>query len=133
VPVSLALGAWILVCLLGWRHQEGVLRCGDLRRVKAQPGVSVILPTFPVDLPARCADGDAFVIGRYPRRVWEAPEGGRLVVTTQFYGSFSHPGVPLPSPFSGSICDAALDGSPPRCIGQGTAQAIRESEGEDRL
>jgi hypothetical protein len=133
VPLGLALGPWILTCLLGWRQQDGMLRCADLRRVGGQPGVSVLVPTFPADLPGRCADGDTFVIGRYPRRVWEAPEGGRFVVTTQFYGHFAHGGTPLPSRLSGSICEVRLDGSAPRCFGQGTAQAIRESEGEARL
>jgi len=133
VPLALALGPWIVLCLLGWRRHDGMLRCADLRRLGAQAGVSVVLPTFPADLPGRCADGDAFVIGRYPRHVWEAPEGGRFLVTTQFYRDFTHDGTPLPSPLTGSICEVRRDGAPPRCFGEGTAQAIRESEGDGRL
>jgi hypothetical protein len=133
VPIALALGTWILMCLLGWRQQDGMLRCADLRRVIDQKGVSVVVPTFAPDLPQRCRDDETFVIGRYPRRVWEPPDGGRLVVTTQFYDSFSHPGEPTPPRFLGSICDVALDGSPPRCFGEGTAQAIADSARDDRL
>src|SRR5262249_28327033 len=119
--LSLALGPWILMCLLGWRHQENTLRCDDLTRVKTQKGVSILIPTA-----GECRDDD-LVIGRYPRRVWEAPDGGRFVVTTS-NPQFSHSGAPRPSQFTGSICDI---GASVRCFGEGTAQAIRETA--DRL
>jgi hypothetical protein len=121
IPLALALGPWILFCLLGWRAEEGTLRCDDLRRITAQPGVSIALPTLD-----RC-DGEQFIIGRYPRRVWEAP--GRLVVTTQFYKDFRHPGISRPSSLTGSICEVKPEGT--RCFGEGTAQEIVEAG--DRL
>ncbi len=121
IPLPLALGPFILMCLLGWRHQDGMLRCEDLHRVKAQAGVSILAPTFPEE--KTCAGGDTYVVGRYPRRVWEAPEAGRFLVTTQFYRHFTHSGQPLQPKFSGSICEVKL-GESPRCFGEGTAQAI---------
>lgn len=121
IPLALAVGPFILLCLLGWRHQEDTLRCPDLARIRAQANVSILIPT------ATTCEDEPLVIGRYPRRVWEAPEGNRYLVTTSNV-QFSHSGIDRPSPFTGSICEVS---STIRCLGEGTAQAIRETD--DRL
>jgi hypothetical protein len=126
IPLSLAIGPWILWCLLGWRHQENTLRCEDLTRVRDQQNVSILIPTADV----KCSD-ESFVIGRYPRRLWEAPEGNRWLVTTSNV-QFSHSGIAHPSPFTGAICGVSSTSFlGTRCFGEGTAQAIRE--GDHRL
>jgi hypothetical protein len=121
VPLSFALGPFILLCLLGWRHQENTLRCEDLRKLRAQPNVSILIPTSD----GSCSGDEQFIIGRYPRRVWQSPqdEGDRYLVTTSNV-QFAHSGISRPSQFTGSICEVSAT---TRCFGEGTAQSIRES------
>ncbi len=148
VPALLALGLFIALCLIGWPREDGVLRCDDFLQAAGQPGVDIVVPVTPE---ARgCVPGDALDVGRYPRRVWEAPGGDRFVVTTQTAVSMQgvdslKPGRAVDAQLTGLVCEVWADPErPPRCFqdapahtgGEGperTAQAIIESGPLDRL
>jgi hypothetical protein len=130
LPSALPLGLWITACLIGWQREDGVIRCDDYAAALAS-GVSVIVPTS--DELAACQPGEVLRIRHYPRRVWEAPAGDRLVMTTQLgIGQFDPPGRPVPDRFPGIVCEVPLQGEP-SCFGDGKAQALVESPARDRL
>ena len=81
VPVLLPLGMWMAFCLLGWKREDGVIRCDDYARFLSDPAVTLAIPT--TKALASCAPGEVLRLERYPRRVWEAPDGSRYLVTTQ--------------------------------------------------
>ncbi|UJR84384.1 YncE family protein [Sandaracinus amylolyticus] len=130
VPFLLPLGAWITLCLAGWRIQELYARCDDYLEAVAHPAVDVVLPTTPAL--RDCRPGETIEIGRYPRVVWELPDRERLVVTTQ-------PALPLDGeghpdgPLSGAICEWRIGSPAARCFGEGKAQGIVEDAARDRL
>jgi hypothetical protein len=130
VPSALPLGLWIAACLIGWLREDGVARCDDYAAARAS-GVAVIVPT--TDELERCKPGESLRIGHYPRRIWEDPQGGRLVMTTQLGISRLYPpGRPVADTLPGVVCDVPLAGQP-SCFGQGKAQALVESAETDRL
>ena len=133
IPLVLPVGLWILACVYGWGNEDGRVRCDDYLRVKDLGTPRVVVPTH--SALEGCVPGDSLRVPRYPRRVWEPPDGGRIVFTTQ-------PGIfpldpdepPLDVELSGSVCEAPLDGSrSPRCFGAGKAEGMVESERHDRL
>jgi hypothetical protein len=130
LPMALPLGLWITACLVGWQREDGVIRCDDYQAVRAS-GLTVVVPT--TEELERCQPGESLRVGHYPRRVWEAPEGGRLVMTTQLgIGRFAPPGRQVGDRLPGSVCDVPIGGVP-SCFGHGKAQALVESPERDRL
>jgi len=130
VPPVLPLGAWIALCLLGWVREDGLIRCADYLRFRSDPAVTLAIPT--TQALAGCTAGETLRLGRYPRRVWEAPDGSRYVVVTQ-PGVDPSLGTPVPDPIAGSICEFAPDGSRRNCVGEYKTQVIFDSESLDRL
>jgi hypothetical protein len=132
VPVSLPAGVWIVGCLLGWLDEVQFARCDDYRSLLQQRGTSLV-PVTTGALEA-CREGERQSIFRYPRKVWESPDGKRYVFTTQVENPSINPHVPTPGRLSGSVCEAATDGrSEPRCVGFSKAHGIVEAEDRDRL
>lgn len=130
LPTAVPLGVWIVACLMGWHREDGVIRCDDYLAVRSSP-VAVLVPT--TEELERCRPGESLRIGHYPRRLWEAPEGGRLVLTTQAgIGAFAPPGRAVTDRLPGTVCDVPIGGVP-SCFGEGKAQAVVESPHRDRL
>jgi hypothetical protein len=105
VPLVLPLGMWIAALLSGWLREENLVRCDDLLALRAP--VQLVVPNAHI---TACRMGEVRPSGRFARTVWEAPEGGRVVFTTQ--------GTPVAGGIDGSVCEARLDAAtPPVCIG----------------
>jgi hypothetical protein len=124
VPLALPLGVWIAGVLSGWLREEVLLRCDDYLALK--PPVQLIVPSDP-NL-ASCRPGEVRSSGRFPRTIWQPPDGKRVVFTTQ--------GPAAPVGLQGSICEARLDGDPtPHCVGppQNKSQGIVEWPERGRL
>jgi hypothetical protein len=130
VPLALPLGAWIALCLLGWMREDGVIRCADYLRFRSDASLQLVVPSTRALV--GCAAGDTLRLERYPRRVWEAPDGSRYVVVTQ-RGVDPTLGTPVPDPIDGSICEFAPDGTRRHCVGEYKTQAIFDSEPLDRI
>jgi hypothetical protein len=130
IPLVLPLGAWIAVCLLGWMREDGVIRCADYLRFRSDASLTLVIPT--TQALAGCAAADTLGVERYPRRVWEAPDGSRYLVVTQ-RGIDPSSGTPVPDPIEQSICEFAADGSRRSCVGEYKTQVIFDSESLDRL
>jgi hypothetical protein len=134
VPIALPLSLVIILCLLGWGRAEGWVRCDDYLRARAQDGVEILFPT--TDDLAGCKPGEVFSVRRYPRKIWESPDGGRYVVTTT--PSAEPPGAAgVPEDiYDGLFCELSADGTGrPHCVGgmEGKAHEIQESEPLDQL
>ena len=130
IATALPLGFWITACLIGWMREDGVIRCDDYFAVR-RSSVSVLVPT--TDELDRCHAGESLRTRHYPRRVWEAPDGKRLVMTTQMgIGHYWPSGRSVADRFPGSVCDVPIGGTP-SCFGGGKAQAVVESVHRDRL
>ncbi len=135
VPLILPLGVWITGVLVGWYQEDGAVRCDDYRRMIAQTGVALV-ESSTSEL-AQCSGHEVLRVDRYPRRVWESPDGSRLVVTTQRGIEKVHAAVTgrrVDTRFQGSVCEVSLatDGHP-ECVGLGKAQLIMEDEPRGRL
>jgi len=131
LPVAVPLGLWITACLIGWQREDGVIRCDDYLAIRASAAAAVLVPT--TEELQHCRPGEVLRIGHYPRRLWEAPDGKRFVMTAQLgIGNFAPAGRPVADRFPGSVCDVPLDGTP-TCFGSGKAQAVVESPARDRL
>lgn len=132
VALCLPLGVWIAGLLAGWLHEDGRIDCDDYLRVAADDAVEIAVPSHSELV--SCRPGEAFGVGRYPRRTWESPDGRSVVFTTQPGVGFLADERTLPDELTGSVCAAPLDGSErPECVGEGTAQGIAESAKDDRL
>jgi hypothetical protein len=132
VPLSLPLGIWIAACLSGWLREEAILHCDDVLRARAQPGVEIAVATSADE--STCTAGRTLAVARYPRKLWEAPGGARLVFTTQTGDRRVSPLEPAPGRLPNSICEAQADGSgEPRCVGAGKAHGIVDAPDRDRL
>jgi hypothetical protein len=106
LPFVLPLGIWIAAVLSGWVREENLVRCDDLLALKAP--VQLVVANPQVD---SCRPGEVRPSGRFPRTTWEAPDGERILFTTQ--------GMMVPGGLDGSVCEAPLDGSAaPRCVGR---------------
>jgi hypothetical protein len=133
VPIALPLGIAIAALLGGWSAEDGLVRCDDYLRVRNSP-VTVVVPSTP-EL-ERCLAGESLRLKRYPRRVWESPDGHRFVVTTQpGRGGSEERGRPVPAWFDGTVCHVDVEsGERPSCFGDdGKGEAIVESSALDRL
>ncbi|MDX2167128.1 MAG: hypothetical protein SF182_08700, partial [Deltaproteobacteria bacterium] len=131
LPTALPLGVWIVACLIGWQREDGVVRCDDYLAVRAA-GLTLLVET--TEELRQCQPGEVLRIGHYPRRTWEAPEGDRLVITTQRgIGGFDPPGRAVADRLPGIICDVPLNGAAPACFGDGKAQGLIEAPDHDRL
>lgn len=133
VPLALPAGLWILACLAGWQVQDGVVRCDDFLRLRQEGAPELVLPSHPAL--AACRAGDEVRVPRYPRNVWEFPDGRRLLFTTQRGLRPSTWFRKTPSPgLDGSVCEVALDGAGgARCLGEGKAQGIVASDRHRRV
>lgn len=133
VPLALPAGLWVLACLLGWQVQDGTVRCDDFLRVRQEGALEFVLPTHPAL--AACRAGDEVRVPRYPRNVWEYPDGRRLLFTTQRGLRPSTWFRKAPSPgLDGSVCEVALDDSgAARCLGEGKAEGIVASDARRRV
>lgn len=130
VPTALPLGIWIAACLIGWLREDGLARCDDYAAARAS-GAAVMVPAS--DELEHCQVGESLRLRHYPRRIWEDPQGGRLVMTTQQgIGRFAPPGREVPDKFPGVVCDVPMPGTA-SCFGEGKAQALVESPERDRL
>jgi hypothetical protein len=106
VPIALPLGIVVAGLLSGWLREEQLTRCDDYLALAAP--VELVVASQ-ADF-AACRAGEVRPSGRFPRTIWEAPQGGRLVFTTQ--------GAPIPGGIDGSICEAEIGGTArPRCVG----------------
>ncbi len=106
VPVVLPLGIWIALILFGWLREENLVRCDDLFAL--QPPVQLVVANPQLE---SCRPGVVRPSGRFPRTIWEAPDGNRVLFTTQ--------GEVTPGGIDGSVCEAWLDGSAPtHCVGR---------------
>jgi len=106
LPLILPVGIWIAVCLSGWLREEAVIRCDDM--LSLDPALELIVPTRR-EL-GSCRPGESLPAGRYPRTIWQADDGDRIVFTTQ--------GNPVPGGFDGSVCEAFLQSNARlRCVG----------------
>jgi hypothetical protein len=136
-PLSVALGFVILASVTAWRGQDGIVRCDDYARAVGQLGVDVAVPTSR-DLPS-CREGTAVYVRRYPRALWESPDGGRFVFTTtsalnQDSAAYADGARVVETELDHTICETRTDSrTRPTCLGDGTAQTILESESLDRL
>lgn len=123
LPLALPLGAWIALVLSGWPREERLLRCDDYLEVARS--LRIVVPSHP-EL-SSCRPGEVRPSGRYPRTFWEAPEGGRLVFTTQ--GDAIEGGLDSP------VCEVIPGEGGATCIGggYGKAQGFVEIPDRDRL
>jgi hypothetical protein len=132
IPLVLPVGVVIAACLFGWRTEESRIDCGDYLSVVRQKSVRVLIPA--TEEQAGCEDGAQVAVNRFPRHLWESPDGRSLVFTTQLRNRAYPPSKPTPGRLSGSICVTRSDGSEaPSCFGTGTAQGLAESNVLDRL
>lgn len=130
VPSALPLGIWIAASVIGWSREDGVVRCDDYLAVTAS-GVSVLVPA--TEELERCRPGESLRLGHYPRRLWEAPGGDRLVMTAQRgIGRFAPPGRPVADRFGGTICSVPIGGAP-SCFGGGKKHAVIDVPQHDRF
>jgi hypothetical protein len=69
------------------------------------------------------------------RRVWESPDGDRLVFTTQpgIFRTGENALDSLPAELAGSVCEYRPQGTGVTCIGSGKSEGIVESVADDRL
>lgn len=134
VPLVLPLGAAALAPPAAARADMSIA-CDDYLAFTRQPGVRVLFATTGAE--ASCAAGEDLGVARYPRRVWEAREPARYVVTSQAdsqLGDDVGRGRPVASRFTGSFCEVTPDsGAEPRCFGSGKADGIIEAAPLDRL
>ncbi len=106
VPLVFPVGVWIAVALSGWIREEGVIRCDDL--LALDPSLELVVATRS-DL-AECVPGETKPAGRYPRTIWQAPDGDRIVFTTQ--------GRIAPGGLDGAFCESRLsDDDGVHCVG----------------
>ena len=106
IPLVLPLGMWIAAVLSGWLREENLLRCDDFLALRAP--VQLVVPSNP--RLGSCQPGEVRPSGRFPRTIWEAPDGKRVIFSTQ--------GAAAPGGIDGSVCEARLDGNPlPHCVG----------------
>jgi hypothetical protein len=132
MPIAVPLGFLIAALLSGWGREDGAIRCDDYLRARGS-GAAVLVPTAP-DL-ERCQAGERLLVARYPRRLWEYPDGERFLLTTQRgLLNYARKGDRIIDWFSGGVCqiDVGAEQRPP-CFYDGKAQAIVESPLRDRL
>lgn len=135
VPPALALGVAVAALVTGWMREDGVIRCDDYLRIRSS-AVAVVVPTTP-EL-ERCVAGASVMAPRYPRRVWEFPDGDRFLVTTQrgthTYSLYGDAAPVVPNWFDGGICEVNhATGERPRCFDDGKSQGIAESVRSGRV
>ncbi len=134
VPLALPLGILIAALAYGWMREDGVIRCDDYLRVLSE-GLEVAVPSTP-DI-ASCTAGDALTVTRYPRSMWEDPNGGRFLISTQRGDHVYSPPIPagrqVGAWLDGAICEVTTSGDAPRCFGRGKADAFVDSAARDRL
>ena len=133
IPALLPLGLCIAACHVGWYRDDGLIRCDDYLAVRDDPRVELVVATTPA-LEA-CRPGDRLHVSRYPRKVWEAPDGGRMIVTTQEGDPASAAaGRDVPARFDGPVCETWPDPArAPHCLGRGKAHHIVDAPALDGL
>lgn len=105
VPVILALGVWIVACLIGWNREMHTLRCEDHLRAVAQPGVVVLAPSAARQV--QCRSDERISIRYHPRKIWPSPLGeGRYLLATDGHGSGNM------EAFRGALCELRTDPEP---------------------
>jgi hypothetical protein len=123
-PFALPLGMLIAGLLSGWVREENLVRCDDFLALAAP--VELVIASRP-DF-ASCRPGEVRAAGRFPRTIWQAPEGDRVVFTTQ--------GGPVPDGIDGAFCEAELESrGRPHCVGPpiNKSQGLTEPPGRDVL
>ena len=124
VSLILPLGVWIAAALAAWGGEESWLRCDDYLALRAP--VQLVVPSHP-DL-ASCRAGEIRPAGRFPRTIWQDPDGARVVFTSQ--------GVAVDGGIDGAVCEATLgDGGAPHCVGrpEGKSQGLFDVPDQQRL
>jgi DNA-binding beta-propeller fold protein YncE len=128
VPPVLPLGLLIILVLSGWWREGSRVRCDDYLHARGQSDVEILVPSRR-EL-AGCTAGTTVPLHRYPRQIWEAPDGQTLVFTTQFepFAEATTDGL------EGALCVAnPRDGAEPSCSGEGKGDGIVEMARHDRL
>jgi hypothetical protein len=123
-PIALPLGMLVAGLLSGWLREEKLVRCDDFLALVAP--VEIVVASRP-DL-SSCRPGEVRAVGRFPRTIWQAPEGDRVVFTTQ--------GEAIPDGIDGAVCEAELRGGRrPHCVGPplNKSQGLTELPGGDVL
>jgi len=124
-PFALPLGMLVAGLLSGWLREERLVHCDDFMALAAP--VEIVVASRP-DF-ASCRSGEVRPAGRFPRTIWQAPEGDRVVFTTQ--GA-----PPVPDGIDGAFCEAELGGGArPRCVGPpiNKSQGLTELPGREVL
>jgi len=133
LPISLPLGIWIFACLLGWLRQDGLIDCNDYDRFRWNGATSLVVPSSTAL--ESCEPGKTLRLAWYPRRVWQAPDRSRYIVTAQNGINLLGEGTMVPDPIEDGVCEFAADGSRTRCVGgtEHKMQAILDAEPIDRV
>jgi hypothetical protein len=106
IPLVLPLGMLIATLLSGWLREEKLTRCDDFLALRAP--VELVFDSRS-DFDA-CRKGEVLPAGRFPRTIWQAPDGERVIFTTQ--------GDAVAGGIDGSFCEAHLGtGAPAHCVG----------------
>ncbi len=130
IPAVLLLALCCVVGLAAGR-ERGVLRCNDYLRVRAQPGVEVLIPSVLEEL--SCRAGDVLNLSRYPRNSWEAVDGQRFLLTLQDVTTPGYGRAVAPR-FTGSICEVRVDPDAPlHCFGTSIGSEIIDAPEDDRV
>lgn len=123
VPSVLPLGLWIAVVLSGWLREETLVRCDDFFALR--PPVQLLVKNPQLE---SCEPGEVRPSGRFPRTIWQSPDGARIIFTTQ--------GPWQPNVFKGSVCEASLgNDAAVRCVGKplGKSQGLIDLPEQGRL
>lgn len=123
VPAVLPLGMWIAAVLSGWLREEQLVRCEDFFSLR--PPVQLVVKNPQLE---SCQPAEIRASGRFPRTIWQAPDGQRILFTTQ--------GPQVDGAISGSVCTTTLDASGTiDCIGppQGKSQGIIDLPEHERI
>lgn len=109
IPLVLPVGGWIAACLLGWVQNEHGVRCNDIARLSAQPGVSLMVPSLAPGV--ACAPGAHVIPPGHPRKLYATRDTGRWLASANLSQAPNVPGA-----FTGGACVLMLDAeaSPPR-------------------
>lgn len=122
VPIVLPIAVWGAACLADlWPTIGTRVECDDY--LALPPGVRVLVPVRR-DL-AACHSGEVLPIGRFPRHVWEMPDG-RVLFTSQSADAWTGP-LQAVDTVTGLICESPRGGTDaPLCLGgeHGKSQGI---------
>lgn len=109
IPIVLPVGVWVAACLLGWIRNEYAVRCNDISRLLAQPGVSLAVPSVAPEV--ACTPGAQVAPPGHPRKLVATQDPHRWLAAVKL-----GPEPEVPGAFNGGVCLLMLDpgARPPR-------------------